>query len=485
MREDLKRVKEAHELLLAKYQQQFQELEGTQSQIHESKELIKFLRTQCRNFESKNNRLSGILHPIRRCPTDVLQCIFECVWQASDKESRIQTAMCISHVCQRWRTIAIGTPRLWCDVTFSLLQAGSRNPTFWDSLIPRMRRVPANITLLHFDDAGGDRLKQCNLHRIPVISSFVLDLMDPDYFGRIKSLPRFLPKNGVEHLTIKYIPGDEGVPENAFDLKWDIGDFLENSAAVTRLKLNAPCDLIMTPSPKLATVTSLDLANMVNVDILFTISLLPSLAYLELEEVVLTPASETTQVTSNSLKTLQFSGIEHEWLLGLTCPNLDTLLVNSSQLSDSCASFIRVHNLITTLDVCDDNESITTLASIAPQARVLAVAEDLSLLYKRKVPRVRGSPFPNLTQLIIDTFDVAVSLEDFEGIVRARCLPRGHRLSKLTTSLKPLTALSIRSYPSKRVEEAWRDSEFFHSAKKTSEDDACWRGCRLLTLSWV
>jgi hypothetical protein len=309
--------------------------------------------------------------------------------------------------------------------------------------------------------------------------------MDPDYFSRIKSLPRLLPKSGVEHLTIRYVPGDD-VPEEVFELKWDIGDLLENIPAITKLELSAPCDLIVTPSPKLATVTSLDLQRMVNVDILSTISLLPCLSHLTMDAVGLIPAPETTQVTSNSLRTLTFHSLEEDsWLLSLTCPNLDTLLADGTHLSDTCARFIRVHNSIATFDFGGDNDSVTTLASIAPQAHVLCKDPDLSLLYKRKVSRVRGSPFPKLTRLIIDNITADITLEDFEGVIRARCLPRGHRLSKLTTSLKPLTALSIRSRPSDPREEAWRDSELFQSAKQTIEDDPHWKEFELLTLSWV
>ena len=142
--------------------------------------------------------------------------------------------------------------------------------------------------------------------------------------------------------------------------------------AVTRLEFSAPRELVVTSSPKLTTVTSLNLENMVNIDILSTISLLPCLSHLGLDTLGLTPASETTQVISNSLRTLKLNEIEdHSWLLRLTCPKLDTLVICGSGLSDTCASFIRIHNSITTLDVDGDNNSITTLASIFPQARVL------------------------------------------------------------------------------------------------------------------
>jgi hypothetical protein len=485
MKEDIKRAQDAHKLLLAKYQQQFRELEGTQSQLHELKELIEFLQKQCRNFKSKSNRLSGIIHPIRRYPTDVLQIIFELACQASNPANRIHTAIRLSHVCQRWRMISVDTPRLWCDVTFSFGMKRAHTSAFWSSLIPRMRCVPASITLLSLDEAGGNRLKQCNLRQISVISSLMLDLTGWEYFSRIKSFPCFWPRSGVKQLTVQHIPRDDR-PDGVLPGTWDIGDLLENVPPVTELDLNAPCQLIITPSTKLATITRLRLKGMVNVDVLSTVSLLPTLSHLDLQNAGFTPVVQTTQVVSNSLKYLKVCNSEAElWLERLSCPNLDTFLVGDVLILELYTSFIKEHPSITHLDMCGELENIATLASVASQAQTLVVDSDLSLLYKRKIPRVRGAPFPTLTRLIVDTLDVALTHEDFEGVVRARCLPHGHRLSKRTASLKPLTALSIRRDPTATVEEAWRDSELFHSARKTNEEDPDWTTWEILTLSWV
>ncbi|KAK0460410.1 uncharacterized protein EV420DRAFT_1216134, partial [Desarmillaria tabescens] len=65
-----------------------------------------------------------ILHPIRRLPTDVLRETFlacvespvQCLFSnfIVDSMDLLQGPWAVSHVCRRWRDIAINTARLWC-----------------------------------------------------------------------------------------------------------------------------------------------------------------------------------------------------------------------------------------------------------------------------------------------------------------------------------------------------------------------------------
>ncbi|PVF98737.1 hypothetical protein CPB86DRAFT_663589, partial [Serendipita vermifera] len=67
--------------------------------------------------------LKGALHPVRRCPFEVLQMIFEwtVLLTATDADisedlSSVEwfdAATRLSHVCRKWRSIALDTPKLW------------------------------------------------------------------------------------------------------------------------------------------------------------------------------------------------------------------------------------------------------------------------------------------------------------------------------------------------------------------------------------
>ena len=69
--------------------------------------------------EQEDDRLAGLLHPIRQCPEDILKLIFECV--ANDEEDQpFVVATTLSHVCRRWRAIALSISGLWSRIDMSM-----------------------------------------------------------------------------------------------------------------------------------------------------------------------------------------------------------------------------------------------------------------------------------------------------------------------------------------------------------------------------
>ncbi|KAF9027042.1 hypothetical protein BDZ89DRAFT_952539, partial [Hymenopellis radicata] len=57
--------------------------------------------------------------PIRKLPTEVLAIIFEHVC-ASDFYSEYRgTAICLSVVCSKWRSITMSTPALWTTIVYA------------------------------------------------------------------------------------------------------------------------------------------------------------------------------------------------------------------------------------------------------------------------------------------------------------------------------------------------------------------------------
>ncbi|KIM24412.1 hypothetical protein M408DRAFT_233445, partial [Serendipita vermifera MAFF 305830] len=141
--EEVERARHAHEALVQKYQEQIRTLEATQSQLHASKRSLDILVAQQPAQLAEAERLSGLIHPIRRLPSDILQYLFESAYSAKDKEDRFFAALTLSQVCQRWRAIALNTPRLWCYIDY-VFQDGIDPESFWGWVIPRVKAVPAD-----------------------------------------------------------------------------------------------------------------------------------------------------------------------------------------------------------------------------------------------------------------------------------------------------------------------------------------------------
>ncbi|TEB36744.1 hypothetical protein FA13DRAFT_1787108 [Coprinellus micaceus] len=63
---------------------------------------------------------NALVSPMRKLPTDILSSIFrsyleQCHWRSSYR-SRQHPSVLLTHICRRWREIALGTPLLWTTI---------------------------------------------------------------------------------------------------------------------------------------------------------------------------------------------------------------------------------------------------------------------------------------------------------------------------------------------------------------------------------
>ncbi|KIJ37521.1 hypothetical protein M422DRAFT_69247 [Sphaerobolus stellatus SS14] len=70
----------------------------------------KTFTAQLQHIRNTQNQLS----PIYPLPEEILSLIFKEIWEKSKKHSR--TALTLSHVCRRWRTVACGNATLWSNI---------------------------------------------------------------------------------------------------------------------------------------------------------------------------------------------------------------------------------------------------------------------------------------------------------------------------------------------------------------------------------
>jgi hypothetical protein len=103
-------------------------------------------------LEKELDKIKGVLHPIRRCPSDVLQIIFErtVLLHATDR-LRIShtrwfiTAIRLSHVCRRWRSITLETPGLWSKGP--PWRMGELRNDMMKEVVSRIRGSPAHVRI--------------------------------------------------------------------------------------------------------------------------------------------------------------------------------------------------------------------------------------------------------------------------------------------------------------------------------------------------
>jgi F-box-like len=444
---------------------------------------------QPQSFPSISKRESplGKTHPIGLCPSDVLQLIFEAACDPSPWP--IETAVTLSAVCRKWRKIAIETPRLWFDISFTLDEGPFDPSYFWSFVIPRIKMVPAVVKIHHLEAETADLLYQCHLERIPVIEHFGLYLSHPEYFAQLHTLPPFLPAAGVDHLLISC--GDEHHTDRVgSNVTWDIGKLLRHIPPITKLWLAGPCPLLVTPSTQLTRITFVYLEELRDVDVFIIVSHFTQMSHLELFDVEFTELASPPEIYSPCLIKITICDCvgDDSWLFRANFPTLAAFIHNGRGFSDACMGFIQKHNSIMELELSEKNEQLACVPKIAPQIQSLAVDPLLCHLYTKDASETDAIPFPSLQFLTVVTGVISLTLEDFDGVVSTRCLPISDSRSKTIPSLLPLRSLTIRRYVgvSGPIAPApWEDSEFLQSARREVFPDADWVDWETVTLSWV
>jgi hypothetical protein len=427
----------------------------------------------------------NISHPLERCPFEVLQLIFEAT---SDMMfDPFAAALPLSAVCRKWRKIALDTPRLWREIRLDL-DLGHDPSHFCNLIIPRIKMCPAIIKIHDLGIHTASILERCDLKRIPVLEHLAIYLTDPGYFLQLHTLPPFFPFDGAQYLLVSC--SSEGQPLNQeADVIWDIGRLLQH-IPISKLWLATPCTLLFSPCNHFSAITFLYLERMREVDVLTIISLFTQLSHLEMYDVEFTKTTSLKETNSQSLTSLAICDCvgDDSWLAQVAFPTLAIFIHAGPRFSGLCLGFIQKHTSIVELELSEKGESLSIIPKIAPQIQSLVMDPWLYHLYKGEPSGTHVHPFPRLQSLTVATEMAPLSLEDFDGIVCARCLPISHSQSKIPTSFEPLRSLNIRRNVGEdetAASEPWRDSAFLQSARQEVTVDTGWGMRENVSLSWI
>ncbi|KAF9029332.1 hypothetical protein BDZ89DRAFT_933125, partial [Hymenopellis radicata] len=104
-------------LILEKSPEILQDLDQKIAQV---KETLDYLVTTRHQAEEHMNDAKSLLHPIRSLPTELMSEIFShCVPRGYVDEGCLDSLdprlapWTLSHVCYRWRSLALSSPQLW------------------------------------------------------------------------------------------------------------------------------------------------------------------------------------------------------------------------------------------------------------------------------------------------------------------------------------------------------------------------------------
>lgn len=411
-------------------------------------------------------------------PTELLQCIFEMAVQAT--KDGVKTATAISHVCQRWRSISLDTPRLWTYITWSVTRDTPLIKDFWDCMRDRIKSLSSVVSI----------------HDIGSSDSIQLDYLRPDHFERIKRLNLYLQDAEAVALFLKGLSDFPHIHVYALQLIfkdlsrdqfWSLDYILLRFSPRQLLIYNCPT-FYLCVSPAWDLIQSLTLHRVGKLDPVITLKYFPGLTNVEIIETCIVLSDPLATLSSSKMQRIKLQKAQEtpEWLEHSTFPNLITFEVDNHIDPERIISFLSRHSSVTTLH-STHWERINELAKIAPQLLHLSLSH-LSILtsYAGFMDPEVDPGLPSLRSLTIrDTYGT-VGAESFDKLIRARCLPSNHPQSLLPPSLKPLESLTIQILSHLMPESTqWGRSELYKAAKcivRREEEDPV---VISFVLSWV
>jgi hypothetical protein len=182
------------------------------------------------------------------------------------------------------------------------------------------------------------------------------------------------------------------------------------------------------------------------------------------------------------LKHLSVSGLSSSsWLRAISCPGLAYFDARGKGTEEEIIDFVSSHPSITTFKYYH----VTGFDRLASETSKI---EDLIIrlaLYKNCQSSFQMPHFPKLRRLKIDDDENELTVEDFEFLVCARCLPVDHPRSTLPPNTAPMESLTVIAYPDiGHGYLMWRQGYLYDEAERTTEHENK-GGKQQMDLRWI
>ena len=445
------------------------ELEATQSQLHGAIALLEAAEIQRVALQASQDKISALIHPIRRAPDDVLKMIFELTVERLSPTSprlrlKVKQALTLASVCGRWRAIALETPRLWNEVYLSFRRTLKLEYNR-QIMLPRTKNMACEVTISGiFRTTAPAFFRECGIANLPFIKFLSLIFVSREDIEPVLNLDIFLTCN-IRPLQIG-MPTEQPDP---LPTNWEID--------VPRLVLGVPSlgELRIVNIPGLAfrsasstsRITTLILDSVQGVMLPELLRAFPSLEHLEIGFSSLrmdNPPSTFAASSLRSLELLQNAG--KSWMTHINFPNLEGL-VWKGEFDDELLPFLSTHRTITKLTCLDGENVIPAIESMAPQVRELSIDLPVTPLFQSTGAdsSISFSSLQSLSVFVSDADHTSFGIEEFDSFIRARCLPARHPkcLVKDPSHIIPNVSFILESDKAQK----WHESELFKASTRS------------------
>ncbi|KIM21882.1 hypothetical protein M408DRAFT_29196 [Serendipita vermifera MAFF 305830] len=359
-------------------------------------------------LEKDLDTLKGLLHPIRRAPDDVLRLIFEhSVQNEIDRAKGKQqwVAVWLSHVCSRWRSVAVSTPRIWSHMSFTIRSSGSFSNEPLKTFLHRAASVPISL-ILKFQFTNHDVASLLHAYELFVpsflqSSRFSLLEIKIDTGSSYSYLDRFppFPFAEIDSLTLSattYQQEGVGMAHLISKFKHVRELFIRSTSFGP---LNVPIEDSIASS-----LEDLEVTCVREFPLLEFLTQLPNLRYFVASDC--TVIEPTTDAFNNSvlpsLEILDFHGTSFPWA-NVQCPRLTGLVLDMKEVQESEANDLwqfleRTQTISGVTFVGGSSAQLSQLVRKTPQIKILQIANVVDGTVIRDAI-VDESILPNLDRL--------------------------------------------------------------------------------------
>jgi hypothetical protein len=478
----LSATREAHHKIQARYNKILEEMESIQSELNASQRYIALLERQETVLQEDIERISGLIHPMRRCPEDILRIIFDLA-AGEYSPTRFRAALNISHVCKSWRSITTQMRSLWSSLSISY------------------QTKPMNVQgmlelAVEFGNAKPFELIICNAGEQQEGYEIVMTVQEIIQFIEDKgviSLTRlemelltatlltevwkhtYYPSIRIEKIRISSYewPGEEGL--------CDYSTVLRAFPRLGELELEDMGEVTIGGYRSHLWLRHLRLKNAIIQTFPSQMALLRGLEELWLHDTFIISSSWHDDITIPTLRRLSVLRTDGFMWNKLSTPLLQTLAMDDE--SAIASDFICRHPSIQQLNATITEDYVQRIADALSELTVLDLGDEHADLLLERMVTLPSGAFPKLENLKFQLPSRKMpSLKCFENIILQHCL-----LPQLTSSISPellsLKRIQISGDTDQMTgaEAPWQQSSLMQYFHRRVEENK-WRGTTLVIL---
>lgn len=483
---ELVAAKEAHDQLKSRYDQYIRKLERLKPELDASRRYL-LIMNQLNPHEKANapKKPQGSLS--QDLPVHILQLIFE-IAVSFNKKEWIRTALSISQVCQTWRTVALRTSLLWSQIDISMSSDVEVVENLVKLLMERTQSKTPDITIsdVLFPVSGvtqpvAEFMGACHLNSFkhigtlrfrPLLSEDAIHLTHP-VFGYATGLFSGGP---LDRLVINCQKASATAMSELV-----LVDLISNFHTAKHISLVRVHDVVFGGEISLF---SLQLQQLRRPIIVSSMASLSRLRQLTLVDVSFFNEPDQEDVILPYLETLVVDNCKNAPWDWIVTPSLKNCYIytedpNTTDTTSYTVYLCRTPS-IRSLLVRLWPETFRLLAEALPNLEFLDISGYYQGLYRWKTIDLLSPPFPALAIIRINlTYSHWISLDDFEQLVRARCLPSGGGLQRTAE-------LHIADSFERLKIASWRMSRYMNDCTMRLARESNWaKGVASIEMKWT